>query len=439
MSETSSMDAIILAGGKGTRISSVASDIPKPLIEVGGKAVIHHQVELLQQNGFRRVFFLINHLSQKIRDYFSDLNFEGMELIFIEEEEPLGTAGGLCLLKEKLSQDFFVFYGDVMVNLDLERLAKYHQTHSPVASLVTHPNDHPYDSDLIEVDSNWSVTRLLSKKGRSPDLVYFNIVNAALYVLSKDCFEYIRQEKLDLFQDVFPRVLESGKKLQAYQTFEYLKDMGTPDRLEKVRRQYQHGVIQRKNYKQPQPVVFLDRDGTLNRPDGLISKPSQLQLFDFTGEALHRLNESEYLSICVTNQPVIARNLCDFSELELIHKKLSTELGRKAAYLDGLYFCPHHPDSGYPEERPEYKIQCDCRKPAPGLVQQAAEDFPLDLSSSWVVGDRTADLQLAKNIGAKSILVETGDAGLDKKYEVLPDYRVSNLAGAVDMILEQSR
>ncbi len=133
-----------------------------------------------------------------------------------------------------------------------------------------------------------------------------------------------------------------------------------------------------------------------------------MELFSFTHEAIKEINNSEYLSVVVSNQAVIARNLCTVDELEYIHKKIETELGDKHAKLDAIYYCPHHPDKGYPEERAEYKIDCECRKPKTGMFRQAANDFNIDLSKSWMIGDSERDIIAGKNAGCKTVGVMTG-------------------------------
>jgi len=142
--------------------------------------------------------------------------------------------------------------------------------------------------------------------------------------------------------------------------------MGTPDRYEKVCSDVTSGKVERLNRKYQRSAIFLDRDGVVTKEVDLLHKPTQLELIDGVPEAIQYINTKGYLVIIVTNQPVIARNLCSIEELDYIHKKLETLLGKNHAYIDAIYYCPHHPDGGYPEERKEYKIVCNCRKPNRG-------------------------------------------------------------------------
>ncbi|MCD8182046.1 MAG: HAD family hydrolase [Bacteroides sp.] len=177
--------------------------------------------------------------------------------------------------------------------------------------------------------------------------------------------------------------------------------MGTPDRYEKVCQDVISGKVARLNKQYPRAAVFLDRDGVINKEVKFLHKPEQLELIPGAAEAIRQINQKGYLAIVVTNQPVIARNMCSIEELNYIHALLETMLGKEHAYLDAIYYCPHHPDSGYPEERKEYKIICDCRKPQPGMILKAAKDWNIDLSQSYMIGDSENDVKAGENAGLR--------------------------------------
>lgn len=181
--------------------------------------------------------------------------------------------------------------------------------------------------------------------------------------------------------------------------------------------------------------IFLDRDGTINVYKGLLSKAEDLELEKYVAEAIRLINESEYLCIVVTNQPVVARNLCTLEEIHMINDKLKHLLAEQDAYIDDIYLCPHHPDKGYPEENPKYKIVCDCRKPNIGMIEQAKRKYDIDLDNSYIIGDTTIDIQTGKNAGLKTILLKTGLGGRDGRYDVKPDYIAANLLEAVKKII----
>ncbi len=409
------MKIVIVAGGKGTRIASVANEIPKAMIPVNGKPVLEYQVELAKRYGFSDFIFIIGHLGEQIEQYFGDGTKWNVKIAYYKEKQALGTAGALAYLKEDLQEDFFVFYGDTVMDIDLQKMMDFHQKNKADATLLIHPNDHPYDSDIVEVNDDGSV-RKLSIKPHPEGFVSKNLVNAALFIFSPVILDFITPGvKSHIEKDILPQCLKAGKKLFGYNSPEYIKDMGTPERYQKVCDDVISGKVARLNWKNTRPAVFLDRDGVITKEIDLLHKVEQLELIEGVGEAIKYINEKGYLAIVVTNQPVIARNLCTLDELNFIHAKLETLLGEKHAYLNAIYFCPHHPDSGYPEERKEYKIKCECRKPLPGMLLSATKDWNIDISNSVMIGDRDADVLAGENAGVRvSVKIEQ-----NKPYELL--------------------
>lgn len=397
------MKVVIMAGGKGTRISSVARDIPKPMIPIAGKPVLEHELLCLKKQNFTDIILVIGHIGTAIREYFGDGSRWEVHLQYYFEETPLGTAGALYDLKEQLKEDFLLLNGDIMFDVDLEKMIVCHRKHQAEVTLLTHPNSHPFDSALIVTNEEGRVLQWMNKE--DPRSLYKNRVNAGIHLLSPSVLETITEPgKRDLDREVLKPLVGKGR-VYAYDTPEYIKDMGTPDRYYKICDDYEKGKIQAKNLSRRQKAVFLDRDGTLNRHCGFITNPERLELLEGAAEALRKINSSEYLAIVVTNQPVIARGDCTVEELELIHQKLETELGARGAYIDDLFYCPHHPDRGFEGERPEYKIPCQCRKPKPGMLLLAAEKYNIDLDQSYMVGDSMSDIEAGKAAGCKSILI----------------------------------
>lgn len=402
------MKVVIIAGGQGTRIASVNSEIPKAMIPIGGKPIIEYEVELAKRYGYTDFLFIIGYLGDQIESFFGDGSRWGVHIDYFRETKPLGTAGALGLLRDQLTEDFFVFYGDTVMDIDLHRMMEYHRSKHADATLFLHPNDHPYDSDLVDLDHEGRVRHFYNKP-HPERFVAHNIVNAALFIFSPSVLEHIVPgEKCHIEKHVLTRCLEAGRSLYGYVTAEYIKDMGTPDRYYSVCEDVASGKVARLNSCRQRPAIFLDRDGVINKEVNLLNREEQMELIPGAAEAIRLINKSDYLAVVVTNQPVIARNLCSFEELDRIHMRMETLLGQDHAYINALYFCPHHPDSGYPEERKEFKIKCDCRKPAPGMLLKAAEEWNIDMGNSYMIGDSERDLQAGVNAGVKqSVLIET--------------------------------
>ena len=447
------MKTIIMAGGRGTRISERFPDIPKPLIPIDGVPVLEREICSLRDQGFTDLILTISHMGDKIRDHFGDGSRFGVRITYFNEETPLGNAGALFLLRGQLTEDFLLLNADAVFDVDFNRMVKFHKAHGGLVTLFTHPNSHPYDSGLILADNAFRVERWLTKEDPRPEF-YRNRVNAGLHVISPKVLDMaaagegpfggagtggaagagtggasgagtggaagagVRIDvsrigqagddgkiyKVDLDRRLLKPLAGSGQ-MYCYDSPEYVKDMGTPERYDAVCRDFLAGTVQAKNLKEPQKAVFLDRDGTINKYVGFLRKIDQFELLPGVADAIRKINASGYLCIVVTNQPVIARGEVTVPELEEIHRKMETLLGLEGAYLDGLYYCPHHPHKGYAGEVPELKIECSCRKPKPGMLLKAAEDFNIDLGKSWMVGDGENDILAGRNAGCRTALI----------------------------------
>lgn len=395
------MKTVIMAGGRGTRIASVASDIPKPMIPIAGKPVLEREIECLRRQGFTDLIITVSHLGHIITNYFKDGSDFGVHIEYFVEETPLGNAGALLRLRDKLPEDFLLLNADAIFDIDFERFVAYHRTHGGLATLFTHPNNHPYDSGLIVADGEGRVTQWLTKEDERSGY-YRNRVNAGLHVLSPRLLQGAFGEgKVDLDRQILKPLAGTGQ-MYVYDSPEYVKDMGTPERYATVCRDFETGKVQARNLKQKQRAIFLDRDGTINEYVGFLRKIDDFRLLDGVSEAIRAINDSGYLAIVVTNQPVIARGEVTVEELQEIHNKMETLLGRDGAYVDAIYYCPHHPHSGYAGEIRKLKIDCDCRKPKAGMLFRAARDLNIDLSQSWMVGDGENDIACGRNGGCKT-------------------------------------
>lgn len=424
------MKTVIMAGGRGTRISSVAKDIPKPMIKISGIPVLEHELNCLREQGFTDIIITVSHLGQVIMDYFGDGSgispatgrAFGVHIEYFVEETPLGNAGALFRLKEKLTDDFLLLNADVVFDVDFNRMVAFHKSKNALATLLTHPNSHPYDSGLIFTDNNHLVTNWLSKEDERPEF-YKNRVNAGLHVLNIKILDTeIHSEKIDLDRQLLKPLAGTGK-MYAYDSPEYVKDMGTPERYITVCKDFENGTVKRKNLRNKQKAVFMDRDGTINRYVGFLRKPEEFELLPGVAKAIRKINNSGYLAIVVTNQPVIARGEVSTDQLQQIHNKMETLLGKEGAYLDAIYYCPHHPDSGFEGEVPELKIQCDCRKPKPGMLLKAASEYNLDLANSWMVGDSYNDIEAGKAAGCKTALIGApGPLSVSSLVEFVDEY-----------------
>lgn len=411
------MKVVLMAGGRGTRISELFPDIPKPLIPIDDVPVLEREIISLRDQGFTDIILTIGYMAEKIKGYFGTGEKWGVKISYFVEDRPLGNAGALFFLD--LQEDFLLLNADAVFDVDFNRMVEYHREKGGLVTLFTHPNSHPYDSALIIAGENGCVEKWLAIEDERPEF-YKNRVNAGLHVISPKALEMsgVNREKIctevdgkvikvDLDRQILKPLCGTGKMF-CYDSPEYVKDMGTPERYESVCRDFEKGVVTSKNLKNKQKAIFLDRDGTINKYVGFLRFPEEIELTEDASEAIKLINSSEYLAVVVTNQPVIARGEVTWSGLEEIHNKMETLLGQDGAYLDALYFCPHHPHKGYEGEIPELKFDCDCRKPKPGMLIKAAKDLNIELTSSYMIGDSNTDVEAGKAVGCKAIKIEEG-------------------------------
>jgi len=433
---------VILAGGMGTRLADVAKGLPKPLVPINKVAVLEHQIRLVRSQGFSKATILLSHQPKTIIEHLERLEIDDFRLEFIIEDEARGTGGALLDCYNKLEHDFLVLYADTFILVNLASFVKnYFSLKTDInvgAQILVHPNSHPNDSDLVEMDDEGLVTGLHGYP-REAGLHLKNMVNAACYMLSKSaldlCQELRALSQCDIAKDLIPQMLKGGLKINGYETLEYIKDMGTPNRLVEVEKSIDSGRINNRAFSTIKETIFVDRDGCLNHEIGLISDPLLLKLIDKSGAAIRLLNENSLPAICLTNQPGIARGDISVNNLNDIHNRLDYLLGLEGAFLDDIFYCPHHPDRGFDGEVPFLKIKCDCRKPEIGLIHAAAKKYQIDFKTSWMIGDMSSDITAGNNAGLKSILLNTGHGGRDLKYNVKPDYVFCDLFEACTWIV----
>jgi len=484
--------AIILAGGLGTRLKARLGDLPKPMIPIGDKPLLEIQVLLAKKHGFTDLVIFACYRADLIESYFGDGARWGVRIRYVIEQTPLGTAGAVLDRFDILESRFLVLYGDTMINVDLDRFWRAHEKAGADASLLLHPNDHPLDSDLVEIDGN---NRITAFHGR-PHLEgrwFQNLVNAGLYVLEKEPLKKFliqdgesssphpsplrgkeREENphraesstgepttgafipspppgerarerwlspgrsLDFGKDVFPMMLGRGCRLHGYNSPEYIKDIGTPGRYDRIIAEWKSGLVENSSLEHEQKAVFVDRDGTLIHDADNLRRVEDLVLLPGAAEAVHLLNHHGFRVVVVTNQPVIAKGFCTESTLSEIHKKMETLLGQGHAFLDRIYYCPHHPEKGFEGEISGLKIDCACRKPKTGMLEKARRELNIDFAKSWLVGDTTVDMETAKNAGIKSVLVKTGAGGTDARFNAAPGEVCKDILAAARFIVGRS-
>lgn len=305
------MQAVIMAGGKGTRLSSITNDeIPKPMVQLNGKPILEYQLECLKRSGITEFYFIVGHLGDKIKEYFADGSRFSVHISYFAEAAPLGSAGALYYLKDVLKEDFLVVFGDVIFDIDVSKMTDFHKQKNALVTLLVHPNSHPFDSDLVVLDEERRVINFDSKNNVR-DYDYRNIVNAGIYMLNEAIFDcYTEPKKMDMEKDVIFPIIQTQGNVYGYISSEYVKDVGTPERLLATEKDLSKGYVAKKNLNEPQRVIYL------------------------TTSAVERMGLETLVSLLTAgNRSVYLVKLLDDSVQADRH--LETELGKQGVYLDG--------------------------------------------------------------------------------------------------------
>ena len=222
-----------MAGGLGTRLAKEISDRPKPMALIAGHPLLYHQIMNLKQYGITDLILVIGYMGHMIREYFTNGEDYGVHIQYFKEEQPLGTGGAFAYIADKLQETFFVIFGDIYFQMDFQRMIDFHYEKKGKITVLAHPNEHPFDSDLLIEDDEQRVTGMI-KKGEDRNKEYKNLVNAGLYVAERDMItSFPYREKVDFERDIVERLIPSGQ-VYAYHSAEFIKDIGTPSRYKDV-------------------------------------------------------------------------------------------------------------------------------------------------------------------------------------------------------------
>jgi mannose-1-phosphate guanylyltransferase/phosphomannomutase len=435
------MHAAIVAGGLGRRAAAMTDDrIPKALLPVAGVPIIFRQMRVLAREGITRVSVLAGHLGDQLTGALApEAARLRLSLRMIVEAKPLGTAGCLTAL-DMPAQETLIVYGDMLYDVALLPLWEFHHRKEGLLTVVAHPNDHPRSSDLI-IEHDAIVQAVLPRgQPRADD--HRNLVPAGLYLAAPAFFAALAPgAPADMISDVLPSLVARGARIAAYNTPEYLRDVGSPARHALAERDLAAGRVEACSLAHRRPAIFFDCDGVLNAEPGDpgVVAPDQIKEIPGAGRALRQAREAGLLAVAITNRPQVAKGLVSFEGLDHILGRLEAVLAEGGGVLDRIYCCPHYPQSGFPGEVAALKIRCECRKPGTLLLRQAFADLPIDRSRSMLIGDSLRDIGAARGIGIWAYGVRTGYGCRDQaRYRreagtpPVPDLMFENVLEAVE-------
>jgi histidinol-phosphate phosphatase family protein len=409
------ISAVVLAGGLGTRLRPVVGDRPKVLAPVAGRRFLAYLLHQLADAGFEDIVLCTGYMGDQVREAFGK-RFRKLNLIYSQEEQPLGTAGALRHALPLIRSDTVaVLNGDSYCQADLEKFLSWHHDQRADASILLTEMPETARFGAVEADSAGRISRFGEKNTSGPGWI-----NAGIYAISKRLLAAIPDGvAVSIERECFPRWIADG--LFGYRGGGRFLDIGTPDSFAEAQRFFSPpGSVDGSRRH-----VLLDRDGTLNVERDYLSDPSQLQLLPGASAGLKKLQDHGLGLTLVTNQSAIGRGYFDLVRLNQIHDRLRAMLGDEDVVLDGIYYCPHTPQE-----------KCACRKPLTGMIDRASADLGFDPRDAFAIGDKACDMEMGRNAGATTILVRTGYGVLEEAAGVRADFIVENLDAAADVIVE---
>ena len=396
------MEIAILIGGKGSRVKKISKKIPKAFLKIGNYSIIDHQLKQLSK--IKKKIYLISNRKiskyhNKLRNKYKNINFK-----IFEESTPLGTGGCLKVLQDFNNDCYLIIMGDLIFNINFKKFYSFHKKNKSDFTILAHPNDHPFDSDLLEINEKNQLIKLYNKPHKKNDIG--NLSSSGIFLINKKIFKYIENNKFqDLTKDILPKLLKKKIKVYAYNTREYVKDAGTPDRINLIKKQVKTIRFINGNINKKLPAIFLDRDGVINKEYLNKHYQNPMEINKGAISAVKKINNNGFLSVIITNQPAIAKGIITLDKLKKDHKKLEYEFGLKGAYFDRIYFCPYHPEKGFKGEIKKFKKKSSWRKPDNGMFLQAIKDLNIDIKKSYMIGNSSADYYAAKKTGIKCLLI----------------------------------
>ncbi|MDW3181174.1 HAD-IIIA family hydrolase [Roseobacter sp.] len=386
--------AIILAGGKGTRLGDATKDTPKPMLPIleGGRPFIECLIDGVARRGYQDIVIVAGHLGDVIETEFHGRDWRNAHISVLREQQPLGTGGCLAAFAHRLEDRFVMMNGDALFDMNLRALEIAAGDLGTTATLALRKVDDVSRFGRVTVDG----TAIRAFHEKDPTFEGEGLINGGIYCFDKKIVDLIHPGACSLETDVFP-VLASQEQVHGVQFDGYFLDIGVPESLAQGRRELPE-VLRR-------PAVFFDRDGVLNKDEGYTHRVEDLQFLPGAIEAIRHVNDKGWLAIVVTNQAGVARGYYTMDDVRKFHAAMQGELYKAGAYIDEFYVAPYHPDGIIPE----FSIAHEDRKPGPGMILKAFQDWNITPEQSFLVGDKPSDVKAAKTAGLKGVFYDGGN------------------------------
>ena len=392
--------AVILCGGKGTRLGALTEATPKPMLEVAGRPFLFHHIHEVARYGVKHIVLLAGRFGEQIVTAFHGRRLFGAQVEVLVEPGPLGTGGALRFAADRLAPQFLLLNGDSWIDADLARFGRGWHTareRDPEvkAQMLLHrvPDTARFGRVTLKAD------RVVGFEEKGAPLADASgLISAGVYAIDRAILDLIPPHAAcSLERDVLPRLVAEGRVV-ASQAREgaYFVDIGIPETFAQV----QVDLVAART----RPAVFFDRDGTLNHDGGYTHRVEDLVWMPQAREAIARINELGYFVFVVTNQAGIARGYYDEDAVTAFHDAMQTSLASVGGHVDAFEWCPHHSEAVIPA----YRRDCRRRKPGPGMLLDLMAAWPVDSQRSFLVGNSSADMEAARAAGLRALRYEGG-------------------------------
>ena len=425
------MQAVIICGSKGTRLKSTIGNTPKALVKFNKKENLRRQIEILKKNGVKNFVFLVNNFEHEISSYLKK-NFKD-KFIIHKDKDYFGTGGCLYSARNFLKKKFLIIYSDIYFDFNFKRFVNKSIKKKSILSCVVHANDHPQDSDTVDLDNNFYIKKI-NKKNSGEDKI--NNAISGVYFANKNFlykFKFIKNNNYDLVNDVVVKLLKKKCNIFAYKSIEYIKDFGTPERINTVTKDIKKNKIKNLNYFYKTKAVFLDRDGVINYENSEPKNLKNFKIFPSALIAIKKLNDNKIPCFIVSNQSGLAKGQFNLSEFFKVIFKLDKKLSEIGAYVDDFLICPHFTKLKYTNTNESFFS--NHRKPNPGMIKTLSKRYGINMKKSFMIGDSDRDILAGKKAGLKTILVASPKIK-DYKLNIYPNYKKNNLYDAVNLVLK---
>ncbi len=380
-------EALILAGGLGTRLGDLTRETPKPILPVGGVPFLDYVLWNLSRHGIQRAAIATGHLADKVEQTLGHER-HGVRLQYAAEPEPLGTGGAVKFGSKHLGERFLVLNGDTILDANLTLLGELARPSSKAAIALRHVDDVSRFGEVREEAG--VVTAFGEKSGAGP-----GFINGGIYALHKSMLAALPDGPCSLERDLLPH-LAAQKALLAVKANGFFIDIGLPETLANAETELPAW--------RDKPMVLLDRDGVINVNYGHVHTPEQFAFTEDAPRAVRWLNEHGYLVVVVTNQAGIAKGYYTEHEYLAFAAYIGRRLAEHGAHIDEVLYCPNHPTEG----QGRYRISCGRRKPEPGMILEALEHWSVVPSRAVLIGDTDSDAEAARRAGVRSVRYESG-------------------------------